>query len=60
MRTGGSGARPLGMDDEALDDLDRELLNAVQWDFPVDPAAVRGLGERLGIAEADGPGACRR
>ena len=27
--------------DEFLDDTDRELLNALQWDFPVDPHAVR-------------------
>ena len=29
-------------DAQDLDDLDRELLNAVQWDFPLDPRAVRG------------------
>ena len=26
-------------DDTTLDDLDRELLNALQWDFPLDAAA---------------------
>src|SRR5688572_6320006 len=36
-----------------LDDLDRELLNAVQWDFPLDPRPFAVLGERLGISEPD-------
>ena len=36
---------------DQLEDLDRELLNAVQWDFPLDPRPYAALGERLGIAE---------
>ncbi len=35
-----------------LEDLDRELLNAVQWDFPLDPRPFGELGARLGIDEA--------
>jgi siroheme decarboxylase len=31
--------------------LDRELLNAVQWDFPLTAAPYAALGERLGISE---------
>jgi len=38
---------------EALDDIDRELLNAVQWDFPLVPAPYAALGERLGITEPE-------
>jgi DNA-binding Lrp family transcriptional regulator len=34
-----------------LEDLDRELLNAVQWDFPLDPRPYAVLGERLGLDE---------
>jgi DNA-binding Lrp family transcriptional regulator len=37
--------------DDGLDDLDRELLNAVQWDFPLDPRPFAVLAERLGINE---------
>ena len=40
-------------DASALDDLDRELLNAVQWDFPLDPRPYAVLGERLGIPEPE-------
>ena len=36
-----------------LEDTDRELLNAVQWDFPLDPRPYAVLGERLGITEPD-------
>jgi DNA-binding Lrp family transcriptional regulator len=36
-----------------LEDLDRELLNAVQWDFPLEPRPFAVLGDRLGIEEAD-------
>jgi siroheme decarboxylase len=36
---------------EELDDLDRELLNAVQWDFPLDPRPYAVLAERLGTDE---------
>jgi siroheme decarboxylase len=35
-----------------LDDLDRELLNAVQWDFPLEPRPFAVLAERLGVEEA--------
>jgi DNA-binding Lrp family transcriptional regulator len=34
-----------------LDDLDRELLNAVQWDFPLEPRPYAALAERLGVDE---------
>ncbi len=36
-----------------LDDIDRELLNAVQWDFPLEPRPYAVLGERLGIPEPE-------
>ena len=36
-----------------LEDLDRELLNAVQWDFPLVAEPFAALGERLGITEPD-------
>jgi DNA-binding Lrp family transcriptional regulator len=38
-------------DTDVLDDLDRELLNAVQWDFPLDPRPFAVLADRLGIDE---------
>jgi len=34
-----------------LDDLDRELLNAVQWDFPLDTSPFATLAGRLGVDE---------
>ncbi len=37
--------------DDQLEALDRELLNAVQWDFPLEPRPFAVLGERLGIAD---------
>src|SRR5438046_2150854 len=37
--------------DDQLEALDRELLNAVQWDFPLDPRPFAVLGERLGLDE---------
>ena len=40
--------------EDELQDLDRELLNAVQWDFPLEPRPFAALGERLGIDEAGG------
>ena len=40
-----------GTDADALDDLDRELLNAVQWDFPLDARPFAVLAERLGVDE---------
>ena len=39
--------------DDQLEALDRELLNAVQWDFPLEPRPFAVLGERLGISEAE-------
>jgi siroheme decarboxylase len=39
--------------DDKLEGLDRELLNAVQWDFPLTAAPYAALGERLGITEAE-------
>ncbi|MDQ1434466.1 MAG: siroheme decarboxylase [Actinomycetota bacterium] len=40
-------------DEEAqeLDDLDRELLNAVQWDFPLEARPFAALADRLGVDE---------
>jgi siroheme decarboxylase len=38
---------------QPIDDLDREVLNAVQWDFPLDPRPYAVLGERFGIREPD-------
>jgi DNA-binding Lrp family transcriptional regulator len=40
-------------DDRDLTELDRELLNAVQWDFPLVSRPYAALGERLGITEAE-------
>src|SRR3954453_7213603 len=39
--------------DDQLEALDRELLNAVQWDFPLEPRPFAVLGERLGISELE-------
>jgi siroheme decarboxylase len=44
---------PVTASDAQLADLDRELLNAVQWDFPLDPRPYAVLGERLGLSEPD-------
>jgi siroheme decarboxylase len=38
---------------DQLEDADRELLNAVQWDFPLEPRPYATLAERLGIEEAE-------
>jgi siroheme decarboxylase len=38
---------------DQLEDADRELLNAVQWDFPLEPRPYAVLGKRLGIDEAE-------
>jgi DNA-binding Lrp family transcriptional regulator len=48
-----AAANAPGTDENGLDDLDRELLNAVQWDFPLDPRPYAVLGERLGIPEPE-------
>jgi DNA-binding Lrp family transcriptional regulator len=37
----------------ALDDTDRALLNALQWDFPLCPTPYAELGARLGIPETE-------
>src|SRR5262244_1821756 len=37
---------------DGLSPLDRELLNAVQWDFPLTSRPYAALGERLGLDEA--------
>jgi DNA-binding Lrp family transcriptional regulator len=44
-----NGKPASAMDD--LDPIDRELLNAVQWDFPLESHPFAALGERLGIGE---------
>ena len=36
---------------EELDDLDREILNAVQWDFPLERRPFAAIGDRLGLDE---------
>jgi DNA-binding Lrp family transcriptional regulator len=38
---------------EGLDDRDRALLNALQWDFPLDLRPFAVLADRLGTTEAD-------
>jgi DNA-binding Lrp family transcriptional regulator len=38
---------------DQLEDADRELLNAVQWDFPLEPRPYLVLAERLGGDEAE-------
>jgi len=38
---------------DQLEAADRELLNAVQWDFPLEPRPYLVLAERLGIDEAE-------
>jgi siroheme decarboxylase len=38
---------------DELEDADRELLNAVQWDFPLEVRPYAALAERLGMPEAE-------
>lgn len=38
---------------DTLEDLDKQLLNALQWDFPVVERPFAELGDRLGISEAE-------
>jgi siroheme decarboxylase len=38
---------------DQLTDLDRELLNAVQWDFPLEARPFAVLAERLGVTEPE-------
>ena len=42
-------------DTSELTELDRELLNAVQWDFPLDPRPYGVLAERLGFVVREIP-----
>src|SRR5712692_9203244 len=42
-----------GQGDDQLEPIDRELLNAVQWDFPLDPRPFAVLGRRLGLSEPE-------
>ncbi len=42
-----------GRSDDQLEAVDRELLNAVQWDFPLTPRPYAALGERLGLTEPE-------
>ena len=37
--------------DDRLEAIDAELLNAVQWDFPLTAAPFAALGERIGLSE---------
>jgi DNA-binding Lrp family transcriptional regulator len=41
------------MTDRELTDIDRELLNAVQWSFPLDARPYAVIGDRLGIPESE-------
>jgi len=36
-----------------LDDADRQLINVIQLDFPLDPHPFRTLGDQIGISEAE-------
>ncbi len=38
---------------DRLTDVDRELLNAVQWDFPLDPRPYAVLADRLALTEPE-------
>ena len=42
--------------DDQLEALDRELLNAVQWDFPLDPRPFAVLGFFLHPADVNETG----
>src|SRR5262249_36140679 len=50
---GASPPRDDGRMPDELDDVDRELLNAVQWDFPLVARPFADLGERLGMSEPE-------
>ena len=41
------------MADTELNDIDRELLNALQWDFPLTTRPFADLANRLNLTEAD-------
>ena len=49
----GSIALTTTADRHELDDVDNELLNALQWDFPLEARPYAALGERLGISEPE-------
>ena len=48
------------MSDSELSDIDRELLNALQWDFPLTARPFAAIGERIGISETDTIERCSR
>ena len=39
--------------DNALDDIDRAILNRIQSDFPITPRPYLSLAEELGLDEGD-------
>jgi DNA-binding Lrp family transcriptional regulator len=41
------------IDQKELDDIDRQLINTVQLDFPLNPRPFRTLGEQIGVSEED-------
>ncbi|MEA1908198.1 MAG: AsnC family transcriptional regulator [Euryarchaeota archaeon] len=41
------------IDQKELDDIDRQLINIVQLDFPLDSHPFRKLGEQIGISEEE-------
>ena len=41
------------IDQKRLDDIDRQLINTVQLDFPLNPRPFRTLGEQIGVSEED-------
>ena len=41
------------IDQKELDDIDRQLINIVQLDFPLDSRPFRTLGEQIGISEEE-------
>lgn len=41
------------IDQKELDDVDRQLINMVQLDFPLDSRPFRTLGEQIGVSEAE-------
>ena len=41
------------IDQKELDDIDRQLINTVQLDFPLNSRPFHTLGERIGVSEED-------
>ena len=41
------------IDQKELDDIDRQLINTVQLDFPLNPRPFHTLGEQIGVSEED-------